>query len=88
MTPRPTVSVLLTAFNRERYIGPAIESVLAQTFTDFELIVVDDCSTDGTVEVAQRVSVPTRACGWCRTSETSATTRTGITPRRSPPASI
>ena len=53
MTARPTVSVLMTAFNRERYIGPAIESVLAQTFTDFELIVVDDCSTDDTVEVAR-----------------------------------
>ncbi len=53
MKPRPTVSVLMTAFNRERYIGPAIESVLAQTFTDFELIVVDDCSTDGSVAVAR-----------------------------------
>jgi glycosyltransferase involved in cell wall biosynthesis len=53
MTKRPTVSVLLTAFNRERLIGPAIESVLVQTFTDFELIIVDDCSTDGTVEVAR-----------------------------------
>ena len=47
----PAVSVLLTAFNRERYVGSAIESVLAQTFTDFELIVVDDCSADRTVEV-------------------------------------
>lgn len=54
MTARPTVSVLLTAFNRERFVGPAIESVLVQTFTDFELLVVDDCSTDGTVEVARR----------------------------------
>ena len=53
MTARPTVSVLLTAFNRERFIGPAIESVLAQTFADFELLVVDDCSTDGTVQVAR-----------------------------------
>lgn len=53
-TARPRVSVLLTAFNRERFIGPAIESVLVQTLTDFELLVVDDCSTDGTVEIAQR----------------------------------
>ena len=51
---RPAVSVLLTAFNRERFIGPAIESVLVQTFTDFELLVVDDGSTDGTVEVVRR----------------------------------
>ena len=54
MTPSPIVSVLLTAFNRERYVGPAIESVLAQTFTNFELIVVDDGSTDGTVDVVTR----------------------------------
>ena len=54
MTAGPTVSVLITAFNRERFIGPAIESVLVQTFTDFELLVVDDCSTDGTVEVVRR----------------------------------
>jgi glycosyltransferase involved in cell wall biosynthesis len=53
MTPSPAVSVLLTAFNRERYIGSAIESVLAQTFTDFELIVVDDGSTDRTVDLAK-----------------------------------
>ncbi len=50
----PTVSVLMAAYNRERYIGPAIESVLAQTYGDFELLVVDDCSTDGTVGVARR----------------------------------
>lgn len=49
----PTVSVLMTAFNRERYIGAAIESVLAQTFDDFELVIVDDRSTDRTVDVAR-----------------------------------
>jgi hypothetical protein len=43
----------MTAYNRERYIAAAIESVLAQTFTDFELIVVDDGSTDRTLDVAR-----------------------------------
>jgi glycosyltransferase involved in cell wall biosynthesis len=55
MTPQaPLVSVLMTAFNRERYIGAAIESVLAQTFDDFELVIVDDASKDGTLDVARR----------------------------------
>jgi len=44
----------MTAFNRERYIAEAIESVLAQTFADFELIIVDDCSKDATEEIARR----------------------------------
>jgi cellulose synthase/poly-beta-1,6-N-acetylglucosamine synthase-like glycosyltransferase len=56
MTGEPTVSVLMTAYNRERYIGMAIESVLASTFSDFELIIVDDCSTDGTLEIARDYS--------------------------------
>jgi glycosyltransferase involved in cell wall biosynthesis len=49
----PVVSVLMTAYNREKYIAQAIESVLASTFTDFELIITDDCSKDRTVEIAQ-----------------------------------
>ncbi len=49
----PLVSVLMTAFNRERYIGQAIESVLDQTMTDFELIVCDDASADRTVDIAR-----------------------------------
>ncbi len=50
---RPAVSVLMTSFNREAYIAPALESVLRQTFDDFELLVVDDQSTDRTVEIAR-----------------------------------
>ncbi|HET7313109.1 glycosyltransferase family A protein [Salinisphaera sp.] len=47
----PRVSVLIPAFNAGRYIGEAIESVLAQSWTDFELIVVDDGSSDDTAAV-------------------------------------
>jgi hypothetical protein len=50
----PVLSVLMTAYNRERYIASSIESVLAQTFDDFELVVVDDGSTDATVDIARR----------------------------------
>lgn len=49
----PLVSVLMTAYNREHYIAEAIESVLDSTFTDFELVIVDDGSTDNTVTIAK-----------------------------------
>ena len=49
----PIVSVLMTSYNRERYVAASIESVLAQTFGDFELLITDNCSTDGTVEIAR-----------------------------------
>jgi glycosyltransferase involved in cell wall biosynthesis len=48
------VSVLMTAYNREKYIGEAIESVLASTYTNFELIIVDDGSNDSTVAIAMK----------------------------------
>lgn len=44
----PMFSVIIPTYEREKIIGRAIESVLNQTFTDFELIIVDDGSTDGT----------------------------------------
>lgn len=53
MPPRPSVSVLLTSYNRAKFIRASIESVLQQTFTDFELLIVDDCSTDNTCEIAR-----------------------------------
>ena len=45
------VSIILQTYNRANQIGKAIESVLAQTYEDFELIVVDDGSTDETEKV-------------------------------------
>ncbi len=48
----PLVSVLMTAYNREAYIGEAIESVLNSTYKNFELIIVDDRSSDTTVKIA------------------------------------
>ena len=53
MVSTPQVSVLMTAYNRESFIASAIESVLAQTFSDFELLIVDDCSQDGTPDIAR-----------------------------------
>jgi glycosyltransferase involved in cell wall biosynthesis len=48
----PRVSVLMTVFNAGAYLRPAIVSLLAQSYKDFELIIVDDGSTDGSVSVA------------------------------------
>lgn len=49
----PVISISMPAYNVEKYIGEAIESILAQTFTDWELIIVDDGSKDNTVAVVR-----------------------------------
>lgn len=49
----PLVSVLMTAYNRQNYIAEAIESILASTYNNFELIIVDDCSADNTISIAK-----------------------------------
>jgi glycosyltransferase involved in cell wall biosynthesis len=54
---KPLVSVLMTAFNRENYISDAIESVISSTYTNFELIIVDDGSKDKTVEIAKQYAI-------------------------------
>lgn len=47
----PAVTVAMTAYNCERYIGEAVDSILTQTCEDFELIIVDDASTDQTADI-------------------------------------
>ncbi|CAG7647754.1 glycosyltransferase [Paenibacillus allorhizosphaerae] len=49
----PFFSVIIPTYNRDQYVGRAIESVLKQTYKDFEVIVVDDGSTDNTAKVVQ-----------------------------------
>ena len=49
--PDNTVSIMMPAYNAEKYIGQAIESVLAQTFQDWKLIIVNDGSTDATPDI-------------------------------------
>ena len=56
----PLVSVVIPVFNGERFLGEAVESVLAQQYSHLEIIVVDDGSTDGTASVARSLSETVR----------------------------
>lgn len=49
----PLVSLLMTAYNREKYLSQAVNSILKSTYKNWELIILDDCSSDRTVEIAQ-----------------------------------
>ncbi|NVN92663.1 MAG: glycosyltransferase, partial [Desulfuromonadales bacterium] len=51
MSSTPRVTVLMPVFNGERYLREAIDSILAQTFRDFELLIIDDGSTDGSEKI-------------------------------------
>lgn len=48
----PYISIVLPSYNGEKYIGEAIDSILNQSYTDWELIIVDDCSNDNTLQIA------------------------------------
>lgn len=56
--PAPTVSVIMPAYNGAEWIGATIDSVFAQDFADWELVVVDDCSTDNTRDVLGALTDP------------------------------
>lgn len=53
----PKISLIMSVYNGEDYLEEAISSVLCQTFTDFELIIINDCSTDSTSEILERFSI-------------------------------
>ncbi len=50
------VSVIIPAYNAEKYIGQTLESVLAQDYDELEILVIDDCSKDGTLELVKKYS--------------------------------
>jgi len=53
MHNKPKISVIMSVYNGEKYLGEAIDSVLGQTFTDFDFIIVNDGSTDGSPGIIQ-----------------------------------
>ena len=61
---QPLVSVIMPCYNMERFLPHTIESVRQQTFQDWELVVVDDVSTDGTVAVLQRLGDQDQRIRW------------------------
>lgn len=55
---KPLISVVLPLYNRQEYIKESINSVLEQTITDLELLIIDDASTDGSLEIIKRIKDP------------------------------
>lgn len=54
----PTVSVVMPVYNTAKYVQEAVESVLAQTFADFELLIIDDAGTDQSIELCRQYDDP------------------------------
>ncbi len=54
MSDPPTVSVVMAVYNTERYLVQAVESILGQTFRDFEFVIIDDGSTDRSLKILQK----------------------------------
>jgi glycosyltransferase involved in cell wall biosynthesis len=67
MTQNPTFSIIMPVYNAERFLSEALDSAFAQTFTDFEVVVVDDGSTDNTAQIlasyGERIRVLTQENG-------------------------
>ena len=56
MPHAPTVSVVMTVYNTRRYVAEAVESVLGQTFRDFEFVIIDDGSNDGSTGILKQLA--------------------------------
>ena len=52
----PKISIITPAYNCEKYLPDAVKSVLSQTFTDWELLIIDDCSKDNTYRYMKKLA--------------------------------
>jgi glycosyltransferase involved in cell wall biosynthesis len=60
--PVPTVSICIPTYNRRDYLKETLDSILAQTYKDYEIVIVDDGSTDGTEDMIENLGCPIRYC--------------------------
>ena len=75
----PFFTVIIPLYNKEKYIENAIKSIINQTFTDFELLIINDCSTDKSVEIASKfLSEKVHLIHHEKNSGLAATRNTGI----------
>jgi len=56
LSNKPTITVLMTVYNGEKYLSEAIESILSQTYRNFEFLIIDDCSTDESANIIHSFS--------------------------------
>jgi glycosyltransferase involved in cell wall biosynthesis len=66
---KPSVSIGMPVFNGEKYIEAALDSILVQTYSDFELIISDNASTDRTGEICEAYTAKDRRVRYCRSNE-------------------
>ena len=64
--PAPKISVLVPVFNGEAFLAEALDSILAQDFSDYEILVSDDCSTDGTAGIIEAFAAREPRIRWWR----------------------
>lgn len=74
----PAVSIVIAAYNAERWIEETLERVLAQTYQDFEIVVADDDSTDRTADIVEQYSSPVRLVRREENGGSAAARNTGI----------
>ena len=77
-TPSVKFSVIIPAYNAERYIRKAVESCLGQTYAPYEIIVIDDASTDSTAAIAESFPSPVRVIRLAKNSGVSVARNRGV----------